>query len=133
LKTKISIFYYALGLLVFLLIKIKTHSNFIVSKKEKALAMQSQWQEQNFFPQRGNELRLDLVRGSFTTGIMNPTTSFIALENDAQKAMLKKKQEQVLNAHKFLDVGNEPQRMSEPKWYFLFVLFSLFLAFRNQK
>lgn len=104
-----------------------------LNKWEKGLHMQGQWQAQTFFPKRGNQQWLQLVKSSFTTGIMNPTTAYIALENEAQKAMLQKKQQQVLQANKFIDIGEETRSMSEPEWYLILVLFCLFMGWQRRK
>ena len=49
-----------------------------------------------------------------------PVTSYIVVENEAQRAILKKKQEQVLSSNKSLDLDENTQRMSEPNLWVLF-------------
>lgn len=98
-----------------------------------ALAMQGMWNAQILHPETSHKGWLQLVRYSFVSKIMSPVTSFIVVENEAQKAMLKKKQEQVLKANKSLDVGEETQRMSEPNTILLVFLFALLLFYREKR
>lgn len=79
-----------------------------------------------FHPEQTEERWLPLVKASLQTQIMSPATSYIALENEAQKSALKAKQEQILGAKSSLDAGDEFQRMSEPNtWILLFILGTL--------
>ena len=48
---------------------------------------------------------------------MTPATSFLVVENDAQKAMLQKKQAQTLSGNSALDLGEDAQRMSEASFF----------------
>lgn|GEM_PF-2327450 len=60
-------------------------------------------------------------------------TSNLALENEAQKAMLKKKQAKVLASNPSLDLGDEVQQMSEPDLLLLSILLLLILWFRRNR
>ena len=60
-----------------------------------------QWQ--SFHPETTDRERVPFMQASFRAGIMTQFTSFLALENDAQKASLRRKQEQVLAANASLD------------------------------
>ncbi len=79
-----------------------------------ALSMQAMWMGQLLHPDLSKEGWLHLTQMSFKSTIMMPTTSYVALENEAQKAMLLKKQEQVLSSNKAFDLGEDTQQMSEP-------------------
>ncbi|MEN7547118.1 MSEP-CTERM sorting domain-containing protein [Rapidithrix thailandica] len=81
---------------------------------ESAFALNAQWLSHCFHQENFQHSWLNLVKNSFHTQIMTPVTSFIVVENEAQKAMLKKKQEQMLNSSGFFDLGEEPEAMSEP-------------------
>ncbi|MCB2377868.1 MSEP-CTERM sorting domain-containing protein [Hymenobacter sp. BT635] len=61
-----------------------------------------QWQA--FHPEATDEQRVPFLRASFRAGIMTPLTAYLALENDAQKAALNRKQNQVMNANAALDI-----------------------------
>ncbi|WP_426061985.1 MSEP-CTERM sorting domain-containing protein [Hymenobacter sp. B1770] len=65
----------------------------------------SQWQ--SFHPETTDRERVPFIQASFRAGIMTPFTSFLALENDAQKAALYRKQAQVLAANASLDTMEE--------------------------
>ncbi|WP_022823258.1 MSEP-CTERM sorting domain-containing protein [Hymenobacter norwichensis] len=73
-------------------------------------------------PAAAETMRLSAIKASFRSGIMTPLTSYLALENEAQKAALRRKQKEVLNAHAALDAGEDTQRMSEPEVWLLLLL-----------
>ena len=66
-----------------------------------------QWQ--SFHPEITDRERVPFVQASFRAGILTPFTSFLALENDAQKAALQRKQEQTLAANASLDTVENDQ------------------------
>jgi hypothetical protein len=96
-----------------------------------ALALQGRWLEQQFYPEKSKSEWLSLVRSSFQAQIMSPVTSFISVENEAQKKVLLKKQEDVLNANPSLDVGEEV-RMSEPGLWIV-VIMLVFVCYRYRR
>jgi hypothetical protein len=67
----------------------------------------SQWQ--SFHPETTERERVPFIQASFRAGIMTPFTSFLALENEAQKAALYRKQAEVLAANASLDTMEENQ------------------------
>lgn len=97
------------------------------------LQMQGQWMLQTLYPQTADEEWLALIQNSFKSGIMSPYTSYIVVENEAQKAMLKKKQEETLNGHRALDLNDNTQPMSEPDLLILIVLFGIFYLIYKRK
>ncbi len=96
---------------------------------ETALKIQGMWTSQVLHPATANKEWLNLVKYSFISRVMTPLTSYLVVENEAQKAILKKKQKQVLSGNKSLDLGEEAQRMSEPNLIVVFVLFGLTLLY----
>jgi hypothetical protein len=64
---------------------------------------------------------------------MTPLTSYLVVENEAQKTALKKKQEQTLSSNKSLDTSEDAQRMSEPGLWLLAVLFGLILLYKQRR
>jgi len=60
-----------------------------------------QWQ--SFHPETTDRERVPFIQASFRAGILTPFTSYLALENDAQKAALRRKQAQTLAANASLD------------------------------
>ena len=105
----------------------------LVYNKLLQYCMSMFWNSQILHPETSHKGWLQLVKYSFMSKIMSPVTSFIVVENEAQKAMLKKKQEQVLKANKSLDVGEDTQRMSEPSTIILVLLFGLVLFYRERR
>lgn len=93
---------------------IPADANFPRKSWMAALTMQGIWQSMVFHPDKADALWPELVRYSFRSGIMSPVTSFLVVENEAQKAALKRKQEQVLAGNHHLDAGEEIMQMSEP-------------------
>jgi hypothetical protein len=100
---------------------------------QSALTMQGKWQSQILHPERSNKEWLSLVKLSFLSKVMVPVTSYLVVENEAQKAMLKRKQEQVLSSNKSLDLGDDAQPMSEPSIIILAALLGLILWFRQSR
>lgn len=97
-----------------------------------ALTMHGNWLSQNLHPETAEREYYELVKSSFKSNVMTPLTSFIALENEAQKQMLKKKQKEVLLGNKALDLGEQPDSMSEPELWILLILFGIFIWFRKK-
>jgi hypothetical protein len=98
---------------------------------QTSLLLQGKWIAQNYHPETSKEEWLKLVKYSFLSKIMTPVTSYIVVENDAQKAILLKKQEQVLSSNKSLDLGEDTQRMSEPSIWVLAILLLTFVTWKN--
>ncbi|BDD05168.1 MSEP-CTERM sorting domain-containing protein [Aureibacter tunicatorum] len=114
-------------------------NNFDISEsdiKEKnwlsALTMQGQWIAQTLEPKKSENDWVNMVKHSFMSKVMTPLTSYIVVENEAQKAMLKKKQNQVLNANKSLDLGEDVQNMNEPSLLILITLLALVIWQREK-
>lgn len=96
-----------------------------------ALDMQAQWQRYRLGTDDPQRHWLQLIKSSFQSQIMNPTTSFMALENESQKELLRRKQEQVLSGKSSFDLGDDVQRMSEPDWWILLIALGLILWFKK--
>ncbi|UYZ64791.1 MSEP-CTERM sorting domain-containing protein [Hymenobacter weizhouensis] len=86
------------------------------------LLLHGLWRAQLHHPETTEAAGLRLVQHSFRAGILTPLTAYLALENDAQKAALRRKQVQLLAGHAALDAGEDEQRMSEPGDWVLLVL-----------
>ncbi len=108
-------------------------SQIIEKNWQSALAMQGQWTSQILHPETSDKEWLNMVKYSFISKVMSPVTSYLVVENEAQKAMLKKKQEQTLSGNKSLDLGEDTQRMSEPSLILLTILFGLAIWYREKR
>jgi len=97
------------------------------------LMLQASWMSQIIHPETANKEWISLVKSSFTSKIMTPVTSYLVVENEAQKAILKKKQQQVLSGKKSLDLGEDTQRMSEPSIYIVAILLGGILWYRRKR
>ena len=97
---------------------------------KSGLHLQGKWMEQCLHPEKANKTWLELVKGSFESRVLTPLTSFIVVENEAQKAVLKQKQEQALNGHKNFDWNKDVQVMSEPNLWILFILFLVYAMYK---
>jgi hypothetical protein len=100
---------------------------------QSALTLQGQWTSQILHPENSDKEWLNMVKYSFTSKVMTPVTSYLVVENEAQKAMLKKKQEQALSGNKSLDLEEDTQRMSEPSLILLTILLGLIIWFRKKR
>lgn len=100
----------------------RKQSDRIIAKEgswSAGLMLQGQWLSNVFYPNKENWMTL--VEESFEKHIMTPFTSFIVLENEAQRTALLKKQQDILKASQTLDAGEEIQ-MSEPGLIILLIL-----------
>ena len=102
-------------------------------KWQSALTMQGQWNSQILHPEISDKEWLNMVKYSFISKVMSPVTSYLVVENEAQKEMLKKKQEQALSGNKSLDFGEDTQRMSEPNLILLIILLGIVIWYREQR
>ncbi|PKV49846.1 putative secreted protein with MSEP-CTERM motif [Aquimarina sp. MAR_2010_214] len=102
------------------------------SQWDKGLMMQGLWISQILHPETSDKEWIELVKNSFSNHIMTPVTSFLVVENEAQKAILKKKQEQVLSGKKSLDIGDETTRMSEPNIIITLILLLIILCYKKR-
>ncbi len=100
---------------------------------ESGLQMQAQWMLQVLYPDTADQEWLTLIQNSFKSGIMTPLTAYIVVENEAQKAILKKKQEEALSGNRSLDLSDDTQRMSEPDLFIIALLFGLFIFYYKRK
>ena len=100
---------------------------------QSALTMQGQWTSQILHPEISNKEWLNMLKYSFISKVMTPVTSYLVVENEAQKAMLKKKQEQALSGNKSLDLGEDTQRMSEPNLILLTIILGFAIWYREKR
>lgn len=100
---------------------------------EAGLNLHASWLAMNLNPKAGNEGHLALIKESMQHQIMSPLTSFIVVENEAQKKALKRKQEQILKGNKNLDTDEDTQSMSEPNLLLLLGFIGLGLAIKQRK
>lgn len=97
------------------------------------LVLDAKQRQHILFPNQDEKEWLEAVKRSFQSGVMSPNTSYLVVENDAQKAALLKKQKDVLAGNKYLDLDEDSQRMSEPGWYWYLLIMSLFFAWTYRK
>ncbi|AXT50922.1 MSEP-CTERM sorting domain-containing protein [Aquimarina sp. BL5] len=110
-----------------------TESQILEKNWNQALSMHGMWISQTLFPESSKKEWLNLVKHSFISKVMSPVTSYLVVENEAQKAILKKKQEQILSGNKDLDIGEDTPRMSEPNILILLLLLISILFYRNKQ
>ncbi len=110
------------------------NENFNIDEKEikekdwkSGLIMEAMQMTHDLHPELAEKEWLKLVKYSFISKIMNYLSSYIVVENEAQKAILKKKQAQILAGNKSLDPDEDTLRMSEPNIFILLVLFGFAL------
>jgi hypothetical protein len=95
------------------------------------LSLQGKWISHTLHPEISETEWLSLVKYSFISKFLTPVTSYMVVENEAQKEALRRKQEQVLSSNKSLDTGEDVQRMSEPNFYLLLGLFGVVVWIRS--
>lgn len=108
-----------------------TTSNTAEKNWQAGLNLQGQYISQILHPETSDKEWLNLIQQSFSSRIMTPHTSYIVVENEAQRAMILKKQKQVLSGNKSLDLDDDTQRMSEPGLLILLVSICGFFFYRK--
>lgn len=98
---------------------------------ENGIKMQAQYLHSIFYPKEYQKEWIELIRASFASHIMNQYTSFIVVENEAQKAALLSKQQKVLSGNKALDLDEETPQMSEPSLLLLLAIVLLFFYYKK--
>jgi hypothetical protein len=98
---------------------------------QSALAMHAKRMSHFLHPEKAVKEWQTLVKYSFISKIMTPETSYLVVENEAQKAALMHKQKQVLSGNKLLDLNGDTQQMSEPSLWLLLALLGLALVLYN--
>lgn len=105
-----------------------------IRDSSSGLELQGMWIMHTLYPDETDENWRKLVKNSFETGILTPVTSYIVVENEAQRIALKRKQEQVLKGKESMDLmEEEPVQMSEPGFILLMSVVLLFLYFKRRK
>lgn len=84
------------------------------SSWENALSLLAHDQTLALNPSKYTKGWLPTLKNSFRTGILSHQTSYLVLENEAQKQALLAKQRQTLAAKRTLDTQDEILQMSEP-------------------
>jgi len=100
---------------------------------DSGLSMQAKTMAETICPTASNKAWLNQVKASFKSNIMSPSTSYIVLETEAQRALLLKKQKDVLNGHKSLDLDEEQRRMSEPGFWVLLIFMWFLILIKEKK
>lgn len=98
-----------------------------------ALLLQGKWISHVLHPENSDKEWLSFVRQSFIAKILTPVTSYIVVENEAQKSFLIKKQEKILSSNKHLDLSDDVDNMTEPNLFLLAILLGIILYFKNKK
>jgi hypothetical protein len=78
------------------------------------LLLEGYRQQLALHPAQAEATRLPAIRASFRSGLLTPLTAYLSLENDAQKAALRRKQEQTLSANAALDAGEDTPPSAVP-------------------
>lgn len=106
------------------------------SLKEKnwdaGLMLQGKWMSLSLHPENTDKEWLNLVKYSFKSKIMSPVTSYLVVETEAQKAMLLKKQAQILKSNPVLDLDDEPINMPEPELLILMIILGSMIAYKKR-
>ena len=101
-------------------------------KYSQALSLQNLNETIALYPTQAEKRWLEQVQKSFTARILTPVTTFMVLETEAQRNALLKKQEEVLNGKRLLDL-TDARRSSEPSLWIFIALFGLLFLVKYRK
>ncbi|WP_291724195.1 MSEP-CTERM sorting domain-containing protein [Bernardetia sp.] len=103
-----------------------------LNKYEQALSLQNLNETMALYPTQSDKRWLEQVQKSFTARLLTPVTTFMVLETESQRKALLKKQEEVLNGKRFLDL-TDTRRSSEPSLWIFIGIFVLFILVKYHK
>lgn len=105
-----------------------------LNRWEQGLELEAEHVHQTFHPSYSDKVWRANIKRSFKSKILARNTTYIVVENEAQKAMLKKKQQAALSGKKSLDLGDDIMKMSEPNQWLvtIFVGFLLFVMHKRR-
>ncbi|WP_293783032.1 MSEP-CTERM sorting domain-containing protein [uncultured Pedobacter sp.] len=115
---------------------IKAVSQNAIDKRNwlSGLNLHGMWLKSQINCEQYNQSQLNLIKQSMRTGFLSRSTSYLVVENEAQKQMLKKKQNQILSGNKNLDPDEDTQSMDEPNLYILItIIIMFFLCYSRNK
>ncbi len=98
-----------------------------------AAYIQGLWMSHQLHPEIADEEWGNFVEMSFSSKILTPVTSYIVVENEAQRKALLRKQEQVLSGEKALDTSEDAQSMSEPSHILVLTLLAILIVWKERR
>ncbi|WP_298422769.1 MSEP-CTERM sorting domain-containing protein [uncultured Kordia sp.] len=93
-----------------------------------ALQLRKYHEVNDLNPKRKRTRWLDGLRQSFSQNILTHSTTYLSLESKEQEAWLLRKQEEIMNATYTTKASTETQRMSEPYFWILLILFFIYMG-----
>ena len=122
------------------------NGSFVLSNSDKMQAPKqtgNQWDDAMYLqaltkhcalhPEQAEDKWLDIVKGSFKTRVMLPSTSYIVVEDEAQEQALLEKQKQILSSKKTLDTSEDIHVMSEPPIWMILLIVSIVILLKRRK
>jgi hypothetical protein len=88
------------------------------------------WMASQLTDNKQQNTEYELVKLSMSNQLMSPLTSFVVVENEAQKKALLKKQQEILAGNKNLDPDEDTQRMSEPGLFLVLALMLVWIGWK---
>lgn len=119
-----------------IVVKAQASTNEVPVEKKSWLSglnLQGMWTRNIINDDLPENFHVQLVKQSMMSKVLCPSTSFLAVENKAQKMALLKKQEQILAGNKNLDPDEETQSMAEPNLYLLVALLCMVFSYKFRK
>lgn len=102
-------------------------------KDKTALELSGMWQYHILHPEKTEQSWRRLIKVGLSARVMTPATSFIVVENEAQRRRLKKAQKEILKGKKFFSYKKDEKKMSEPGLFVLLIIFLLIILWRKYK
>ena len=98
-----------------------------------ALDVIGMWQYHILCPEKTEKILGKLIDYSSSTRIMSPATSYIVLENEAQRRRLNQVQKKTRKGKKFFGLKKDRRRMSEPGLFIILILLLIIIFCRKYR